>query len=339
MQRGIRILALAVCAAAAIMCNKESAPASPTPAATTSPAPTTTAPTTAAVTLNDDFNGRLLFPADNWWNQDISAAPLDADSDAYIDFIGRARTLHPDFGPPPYGIPYVGVGGVEPRSTITFVDYGDESDAGFGSERGYPIPEAAKTQPNYIEGGRPGGGTEGDRHLLVVDRDRWLLFELFATRWTGQRWEAGSGAVFDLSANGRRREGWTSADAAGLAILPGLVRFDEAQRGVLRHALRVTVRATNGFVWPASHRAGVTRGALPMGARLRLKATKDVSRYPTYIQNIFRAMQRHGLIVADNGSDMYISGAMDARWNNDELNPAFRALAAGDFEVVRLGWR
>jgi hypothetical protein len=291
------------------------------------------------VTLNDDFGGRLLFPADNWWNQDISAAPLDAQSEAFIDFVGRTRTLHPDFGPPPYGIPYVGVGGSEPRVPVTFVDYGDESDSGFGSERGYPIPEAAKTQPNYIEGGRAGGGSDGDRHLLIVDRDRWLLFELFATRWTGQRWEAGSGAVFDLAANGRRPDGWTSADAAGLAILPGLVRYDEAQRGTVRHALRVTMRSTDGFVWPASHRAGSTRGALPMGARLRLKSSKDLSRYPAYIQNIFRAMQRYGVIVADNGSDMYISGAMDSRWNNDELNPAFRSLTTGDFEVVRLGWR
>jgi len=358
MRRRVRILALGICAlvvgAIDIACSKESAPASPTPTATTpapttpaptpspAPAPTPTptpAPTTSAVTLNDDFGGRLLFPADNWWNQDISAAPLDGDSDAYIDFVGRTRTLHPDFGPSPYGIPYVGVGGSETRVPVAFVDYGDESDNGFGSERGYPIPEAAKSQPNYIEGGRAGGGTDGDRHLIIVDRDRWQLFELYATRWTGQRWEAGSGAVFDLSANGRRPEGWTSADAAGLAILPGLVRFDEAQRGTVRHALRVTVRSTNGFVWPASHRAGSTRGALPMGARLRLKATKDISRYPAYLQNIFRAMQRYGLIVADNGSDMYISGAMDGRWNNDELNPAFRALSAGDFEVVRLGWR
>ena len=351
MRRGVRVIALGIGVAIASACSKESAPASPTPTATATPAPTTPAPaptpaptpapvpTTSAVTLNDDFNGRLLFPPDNWWNQDISAAPLDADSDAFIDFIGRTRTLHPDFGPPPYGIPYVGVGSGEARAAVTFVDYGDESDAGFGSERGYPIPDAAKTQPNYIEGGRAGGGTDGDRHLIVVDRDRWQLFELFGARWTGQRWEAGSGAVFDLATNARRPDGWTSADAAGLAILPGLVRFDEAQRGVPRHALRVTVRATNGYLWTASHRAGGTRGALPMGARLRLKATKDVSRYPGYIQNIFRAMQRYGLIVADNGSDMYISGAMDSRWNNDELNPAFRALSAGDFEVIRLGWR
>jgi hypothetical protein len=176
---------------------------------------------------------------------------------------------------------------------------------------------------------------------LIVDRDRWVLYELFATQWNAarQRWEAGSGAIFDLSSNARRPEGWTSADAAGLAILPGLVRYDEVARGPIRHALRATVRATNGYVWPASHRAGSTSGALPMGARLRLKASKALSGYPTYIQNIFRAMQTHGLIIADNGSDMYVSGAMDARWNNDELNPAFRTLTAGDFEVVVLGWR
>ena len=308
-----------------------------TPAPSPTPAPAT--PSTTAVTLNDDFAARLLFPPDNWWNQDISSAPIDPQSDAFITFIGRARTLHPDFGPPPYGIPYVGVGGAESRSPVTFVEYTDESDAGFGSDRGYPIPEAAKTQPGYIEGAVAGGGTSGDRHLLIVDRDRWLLFELFAARWTGQRWEAGSGAVFDLNANGRRPEGWTSADAAGLAILPGLVRFDEAMRGPIRHALRFTVRSTNGSVWPASHRAGNSSSALPMGARLRLKPSKDISRYPGYIQNIFRAMQTHGLIVADNGSDMYISGAMDPRWNNDELNPAFRGLSAADFDVVRLGWR
>jgi hypothetical protein len=312
------------------------APVSPTPAPSPSPSP---APVSTAVLLNDDFSGRALFPADNWWNQDISTAPIDAQSDAFINFIGRTRTLHPDFGPPPYGIPYVGVGGAEPRTPVTFVDYGDESDRGFNGENGYPIPEAAKTQPNFIEGGAPGGGTAGDSHLIIVNRDRWLLYELFATRWTGQRWEAGSGAVFDLSANARRPEGWTSADAAGLAILPGLVRYDEALRGPIRHALRVTVRSTNGYVWPASHRAGSNGSALPMGARLRLKASKDISRYPPYIQNIFRGMQTHGLIVADNGSDMYISGAMDARWNNDELNPAFRGLTASDFEVIRLGLR
>ena len=176
----------------------------------------------------------------------------------------------------------------------------------------------------------------------MVDRDRWVLFELFATRWnsSASRWEAGSGAIFDMNTFNRRPEGWTSADAAGLAILPGLVRYDEAMSGRdIRHAFRVTVRATNGYVWPASHHAGSTPGALPMGARLRLKASKDLSGFSPALRRIFRAMQVYGLIVADNGSDMYISGAMDSRWNNDQLNPAFRALTAGDFEVVQLEWR
>lgn len=211
-------------------------------------------------------------------------------SDAYIDYIGRTRTSHPDFGPPPYGVPYVAVGGSEARRPVTFTDYGSESDTGFQGEAGYPIPDVAKTQPNFIEGGAPGGGSSGDRHMLIVDRDKWVLFELFGTRWNAgsQRWEAGSGAV---------------------------------------------------YVWPASHRAGSNAGALPMGARLRLKSSKSLSGYPAYIQNIFRAMQTHGLIVADNGSDMYVTGAMDSRWNNGELNPAFGSLTAGDFDVIRLGWR
>ena len=229
---------------------------------------------------------------------------------------------------------------VPARRPVLRTQYGSESDSGIGGLAGYPIPEAAKTLPNYIEGGVSGGGTSGDRHLIVADRDRWLLYELWATRWnagTG-RWEAGSGAIFDLSATGRRPEGWTSADAAGLAILPGLVRYDETQRGI-NHALRVTVRATNGYVWPASHAAGSRAGALPMGARLRLKSSKDLSPYPPYIRNIFRALQQYGLIVADNGSDMYITGAMDSRWSNGELNPAFGSLTANDFEVIQLGWR
>lgn len=169
-----------------------------------------------------------------------------------------------------------------------------------------------------------------------------MLYELFATRWNAGagRWEAQWGAIFALGGFGRRPEGWTSADAAGLAILPGLVRYDEAASGApINHAFRVTVRATNGYVWPASHRAGSTGSALPMGARLRLKASKDISGFPPDVQRIFRAMQVYGLIVADNGSDMYITGAMDPRWNNGVLNPAFRALTANDFEVVQLGWR
>jgi hypothetical protein len=293
------------------------------------------------VVLNDNFGGRALSPGGHWWSLDIRSAPVDPGSAAFIDFIGATRALHPDFGPPPYGIPYVSVGGTQPRVPVTFVDYPSESDTGIGGLSGYPIPEDAKRLPNFIEGGVPGGGSSGDRHLLVVDRQRWLLYELYATRWNDAagRWEAGSGAIFDLSGFGRRPEGWTSADAAGLAILPGLVRYEEAMAGEIGHAFRVTVRATNGYVWPASHRAGNRAGALPMGARLRLKASKDLSGYPAHIQRIFRAMQTYGLIVADNGSDMYITGAMDSRWDNNQLNPAFRSLTAADFEVIQLGWR
>lgn len=307
----------------------------------TATAPPPGGPPASMVRLNDPLGGGPLFPGSNWWNQDISSAPVDPGSSAFIDFIGRTRRLHPDFGPPPYGIPYVGVGESQPRVPVTFVSYGNESDAGFGGVPGYPVPDEAKTQPNFIEGGVPGGGSSGDRHLIVVDRDRFLLFELFATRWNrgANRWEADSGAIFDLSRNDRRPEGWTSADAAGLAILPGLVRYDETLGGEIRHAFRVTVRSTNGYVWPASHRAGSTGGALPMGARLRLKASKDISGFPPQLQRIFRAMKSHGLIVADNGSDMYITGTMDSRWDNNQLNPAFGALIAGDFEVVLLGWR
>jgi hypothetical protein len=292
--------------------------------------------------------GRQVFPVTNWWNVDISAAPVDPQSAQIIDWIsGRntnpaaIRRLHPDFGPPPYGMPYVVVAGDQPRVPLTFVEYADESDAGAPGLPGYPIPDEARTQPNYIEGGIPGGGSTGDRHLLVVDRDRWLLYESFATRWNGaaSRWEAGSGAVFDLSSNQRRPEGWTSADAAGLAIFPGLVRHDEVfGTDEIRHAFRVTTRATNGYVWPASHRAGSTPGAPPLGTRLRLKPSRDISGFAPEVQRIFRAMQRYGLIVADNGSDMYITGTMDARWDNDVLNPAFRGLTADDFEVIELGW-
>jgi hypothetical protein len=292
-----------------------------------------------------------VFPADNWWNLNISQAPVDPDSAAYIGFMNgktasnpnAVRTLHPDFGPPPYGIPYVTVGSSQPLVTIGLWWYDNESDVGVpGGAPGYPIPEEAKTVPNYIEGAVAGGGTDGDRHLLIVDRDRWLLFELYATWWNSgaKRWEAGSGAIFDLKSNTRRTEGWTSADASGLAIFPGLVRYDEAFGDAeIRHAFRCTSRATNGHVWPASHTAGNTAGALPLGARFRLKATVDISGYPAHVRRIFQAMKTYGLILVDNGSDFFISGTMDARWDNMVLNPAFKALSGNDFEVIQLGWR
>jgi len=300
--------------------------------------------------LLEDFSARQVFPASNWWNLDISSAPVDPSSQRIIDWIsGRTaqnpnatRRLHPDFGPPPYGIPYIGVAADQALTQIAFVLYGSESDAGApGRPAGYPVPNEARTRPNFIEGAAPGGGSDGDRHLILIDRDRWLLYETWATRWNSgmARWEAGSGAVFNLASNARRTDGWTSADAAGLAVFPGLVRRDEVVATTpIRHAFRVTTRATNGYVWPASHRAGNTTGAPPLGARLRLKASKDISGSPPEMRKIFQAMKTYGLIVADNGSDMYITGTMDAGWNNDILNPAFHSLTADDFEVISLGW-
>ena len=194
-----------------------------------------------------------------------------------------------------------------------------------------------------MEGGAPGNIDQrdsSDRHLLIYDADHRYLYELYNVFFDGSQWHAGSGAFFDLHTNARRQDGWTSADAAGLAILPGLVRYDEVSgTAEIGHAFRVTVRATNGYVYPASHRAGSAAGALPMGARLRLKASKDLSGFTPAMQRIFRAMQRYGLIVADNGSDMYVSGTYDTRWDNDILNPAFGALSAADFEIITLGYQ
>jgi hypothetical protein len=307
-------------------------------------------PSSSGVVLDEGFSGAgaQVFPTDNWWNLDVSAAPVDADSGAYISRISASRALHPDFGPPPYGIPYVGVSGSQALREVTFVSWPEESDAGApGRPAGYPIPDEAFTHGGYIEGGEAGGGSSGDRHLLVIDRDNWLLFETGGTHWNAaeQRWEADCGAVFDLATDARRPDTWTSADAAGLAIFPGLVRYDEVYGpGEIRHAFRFTVSSTDGYVWPASHEAGSTSGALPMGARLRLK--KDVGgedpalrTSDPQMQKIFRAMQTYGLILADNGSNMYVTGTMDERWDNDVLNPAFATLHAGDFEVVKLGWQ
>ena len=298
-----------------------------------------------------------LFPADHWWNVDVSQAPLDPGSAAFIAWIGGAqgRRVHPDWGASAndpgdptatYGVPYVSVPGTQPLVPVTWVAYGHESDNGApGRPAGYPIPEAAKTTPAYIEGGQPGNiDARGDRHLLLVDRDNRLLYELYRAHWNSgaNRWEAESGAVFDLTRNDRRPEGWTSADAAGLAILPGLARYDEVfGTDPIRHALRVTVRATNGYVFPASHRAGSTTGALPMGARLRLKASKDISTFPAYLQRLFQAMKTYGLIVADNGSDLYVTGTHDPRWAPymDAIVSGVRQLRSTDFEVVQLGWQ
>jgi hypothetical protein len=296
-----------------------------------------------------------LFPASNWWNLDITSAPVDPGSASYIAFInnGSTRRLHPDFGGDVspgsteiYGFPYVVVDGAQPKKAVQF-GYSDESDGVNHTTNQsfpfYPIPDEAIAQAHWIEGGEPGNvdrRSVADRHMLIVDRDNRHLYELYNVFYNGSGWVAGSGAFFDMNTNNRRPSGWTSADAAGLAILPGLVRYDEAFGAVeIQHAFRVTVRATNGYVYPASHRAGSTTGALPMGARLRLKASRNLSTFTPEVQRIFRAMQRYGLIVADNGSDMFISGTYDTRWNNSVLNPAFSALTANDFEVVTLGYQ
>jgi hypothetical protein len=305
-----------------------------------------------------------LFPATNWWNADISAAPVDTNSASYIAFInnGGTRKLHPDFGGEAspgsvdiYGMPYVIVDGTQPKVAVTF-DYWDESDGvNMATGQGvpfYPLPTQAITQPHWVEGGAPANidqRDDSDRHLIVIDCTNRGLYELYNVYYnpTQARWYAGSGAYFDMNTDNRRPDTWTSADAAGLAILPGLVRYDEAWNPAITdigHAFRVTVRATNGYVYPASHRAGSTAGALPMGARLRLKASVNgvdpVTRVSDpNLRKIFRAMQKHGLIVADNGSDMYITGTFDTRWSNDILNPAFAQLTASDFEVIKLGWQ
>lgn len=295
-----------------------------------------------------------LFPSDNWWNLDITSWPIDAGSASYISFInnGGARKLHPDFGGDVspgsteiYGMPYVVVDGTQAKKAVQFL-YSDESDGVDHSTNTsfpfYPIPDEAITQAHWIEGGWPGNQdlrSSNDRHLLIVDRDNMYLYELYNVFYDGTKWLGGSGAFFDMKTNNRRPDGWTSADAAGLAILPGLVRYDEVYGSdEIGHAFRFTVRATNGYVYPASHRAGSTAGAPPMGTRLRLKAGKDISSFPADAQKIFRAMKKYGLILADNGSDMYITGTYDTRWNNSVLNPAFAGLTASDFEVIALGY-
>lgn len=296
----------------------------------------------AAPVINGDMTLEQVFPISNWWNLNVSAAPLDPNSDAYIQWIGVNKQMHPDFGNPPYGIPYVVVDSQQPLVPIHWSLYGSESDDGApGMPPGYPVPPEAYLFPNYIEGGVAGGGPSGDRHLLLVDKDNDLLYELWYTEWNSSlsRWEAGSGAAFDMATNDRRPEGWTSADAAGLAVFPGLIRADEVFGSQeIRHAFRFTTRATNGHVWPASHTAGSTSGAPPLGTRLRMKASVDISGYTPEVQKIFRAMKTYGLILADNGSDMYVQGTMDNIWNNGVLNPAFHSITASDFEVVQLGW-
>ncbi len=286
-----------------------------------------------------------LFPPNNWWNTDVSAAPVDPGSSNFISFIGTTTALHPDWGGDVgngtlYGFPYIIVDGSQTKKTVVFIDYPDQSD-GVGVPF-YPIPDEAITNYGWIEEG-PAGNVDdrsrSDRHVLIVDSTSNTLYELYNVWFNGTNWEAASGAFFDMKTNNRRPDTWTSADAAGLAILPGLVRYDEVYGpNEITHSFRMTVSSTNGYVFPASHEAGTTSSALPMGSRLRLKSSTDISGFSADVQRIFRAFKKYGLIVADNGSNMYISGAYDNRWDMGVMNGALNLLHASDFEVVQLGW-
>ncbi len=273
-----------------------------------------------------------IFPADSAWNRDVSALPLHARSDAFIDSIGRSDRVHPDFGTEwegaPIGIPYVIVGAAQPKVDIEFTAYGDESDPG-----PYPVPANAP-----IEGGPD---ADGDRHVLVVDTDACKLYELYrAFPVSGGAYEADSGAVYDLRSNADRPLGWTSADAAGLPIFPGLVRYDEVvEQGELRHAVRFTVsRSQAAIVAPARHFASSSTdpNLPPMGLRLRMKASYDCGSFSTEAQVVCRGLKRYGLLLADNGSDWYLSGAPDSRWDDDALSD-LKSVTGDAFEVVDTG--
>jgi hypothetical protein len=259
-----------------------------------------------------------IFPADNPWNERVDRLPVAADSAALVSAIGLDAPVHPDFGSfSGYGIPYTVVGHSTKRVHVSF-DYADESDKG-----PYPLP----AHP-HIEGG-------GDRHILLVDRDACKLYELYDATRTGTSWHAGSGAIWNLRSNHLRPAGWTSADAAGLPILPGLVRYDEVASGAIHHALRFTASKTsNRYIWPARHVAGDDDASLPpMGLRVRLKASVDISKYGPQARVVLQALKTYGMILADNGSPWYISGASNPKFDDDDLH-ALGKLTGADFEVV-----
>jgi hypothetical protein len=275
------------------------------------------------------FGGFLPFPADNLWNKDISASAVDPNSAAIINYIGSTIGVHPDFGSGQYqgsyiGIPYTVVNGSQALANVTFNAYGDESDPG-----PMPIPATAPIE------GYPNPGN-GDRHVLVLDNANCFLYELFGSSVSGTNWSAASAAIWDLLADEQRPYTWTSADAAGLPIFPGLARYDEVAAGQINHALRFTLQNSRAaFVAPASHWASTTSNAnaAPMGMRMRLKSSFDISGFSAANQVILKALKKYGLIMADNGSNMYISGTSDSRWDNDDLHNLGQ-LTTADFEVV-----
>ena len=261
------------------------------------------------LTLARPVAGCRVFPANNWWNTDISTMPVHARSDAWLRHMSPRSELHPDFGraygeqPVPYGIPITVVRGDHRKVDVRF-QYAGESD-----RVRYPLGKDTK-----IEGGRR---AHGDRHAIIVDKSKCKLYETWNTRERNGRWTAGSGAVWSLKSNALRRDGWTSADAAGLPILPGLLRWREVKRGHVNHAIRFTTDVTdNRYLWPARHEAGSVhnRNYPPMGARFRLKATFDMSSYSPKARVVLRAMQTYGLVLADNGSPWYFQGEASGKW-------------------------
>lgn len=279
--------------------------------------------------IEASLNGFIPFPADNAWNQNIANAPVDPNSASYINFIGTSVPLHPDFGAGLYdgqtmGIPYDIVSG-SPFVNIHFTAYGDESDPG-----PMPIPHNAP-----IEGApHPGNG---DRHVLVLDRDNCWLYELYSSYpQKNGTWDAGSAAVWDLLNDEQRPYTWTSADAAGLSVFAGLARYDEVASGEIKHALRFTLQySQEAFTPPASHWApnSTNTYAAPMGMRLRLKSSFDISPFPPQSQVILKALQQYGMIMADNGSSMFITGDPDSRWNNNDL-ASLKTVPASEFDVI-----
>jgi hypothetical protein len=277
---------------------------------------------------SSSVGGVLVFPPDHVWNVPVDTLPADARSGDYVNRIGTAKNLHPDFGSGlyegvPIGIPFNLVNSTIPQEDVIF-DYDDESDPG-----PYPIP----ANP-LIEGG---GGSQGDRHLLMVDTDDHVLYELYAAeKQPDGTWHAGSGAVFDLDGYALRPAGWTSTDAAGLAVLPGLVRYEEVAAGHIDHAIRFTAPKTQrAYIWPARHYASsITDPAYPpMGQRFRLKASFDTSGYPPQARVVLEALKKYGMILSDNGGAWYITGAPDERWDNDDLH-TLRNVRGSDFEAV-----
>lgn len=268
-----------------------------------------------------------VFPANSIWNTPVDTLPVSANSATWVNTIGATSPAHADFGSGtwdggPIGIPFVLVPGTQTKYPATF-DYADESDKG-----PYAIPLNAP-----IEGG---SGSTGDRHAIAVDTDNCILHELYAAYPQAASWTAGSGANFDLKSNALRPATWTSADAAGLPIMPGLVRYDEVASGEILHALRFTVPNTlRAYVWPARHYASSLTDPKypPMGQRFRLKASFDISTYPAEVQVILRALKKYGMMIADNGSAWFLSGEPDSRWNNDDLG-TFRNITGAAFEAV-----